>query len=105
MIEAFIFHAQQTAPAGQPQGPSFISFMPFILMFVGMYFFIIAPQRKKQKEHQKMIEGLKVGDNVMTNSGIYGAITSVKEDRFTIQIADNTKVDVNRQYVSSKADK
>lgn len=104
MIDTLIFLAQG-APQGQAAPNPLLQFAPFILMFVGMYFLIIAPQRKKQKQHAAMIESLAVGDKVMTNSGIYGAITSVKEDRFTVQIAENTKIEINKQYVSSKSEK
>lgn len=72
------------------------------LLFVGMWFLLIAPQRKRQKEHAKMIEALQTGDEVMTNGGIYGTITNVKEDRFTIKIADNTRIEVNKSSIQAK---
>lgn len=72
------------------------------LLFVGMWFLLIAPQRKRQKEHAKMIEALQTGDEVMTNGGIYGTITNVKEDRFVIKIADNTKIEVNKSCIQAK---
>jgi preprotein translocase subunit YajC len=64
-----------------------------VLMIGAMYFLIFAPQRKKQKEHQGMVERLKQNDEVMTTAGIYGTITSVKKDKVTLRIAENTKVD------------
>jgi len=72
------------------------------LLFVGMWFLLIAPQRKRQKEHAKMIESLQTGDEVMTNGGIYGTITNVKEDRFVIKIADNTRIEVNKSCIQTK---
>lgn len=76
--------------------------LPFILLFAGMWFLLIAPQRKKQKAHEAMIKALQRGDTVMTSGGIYGEVTSVKEDRVTVKIADNTKVELNRNFISTK---
>jgi preprotein translocase subunit YajC len=92
-----LFIAQQDAqPSALPQ----IGFI--VLMFAGMYFLLIAPQRKKQKEHEKMIKGLAAGDEVMTASGIFGKITSVKNDRIVVMIAENTKVEMNPSFVQQK---
>ena len=73
----------------------------FGLLFAAMYFLMIAPQRKKQKEHEKMLAALGTGDEVLTNGGIYGTITNVKEDRFVLRIADNTKVEIGKSFVSA----
>jgi preprotein translocase subunit YajC len=91
------------ALAQQPAAPNPLYQVGFILLlFGGMYFLMIAPQRKKQKEHETMIKGLKAGDEVMTASGIYGKITSVKEGRIVVSISDNTKVEMNPVYVQQK---
>ncbi len=74
---------------------------PFALMFLAMYFLIIAPQRKKQKQHQKMITELKSGTDVLTSAGIFGTITNVKDDRFILKIADNTKIEVSKSSIGS----
>lgn len=74
--------------------------LPLVLMFAAMYFLLIAPQRKKQKEHEKMLTTLKAGDEVLTTGGIYGTITSVKEDRFVVRIGENNaKVEVGKAFV------
>lgn len=78
-----------------------MQFLPMILLFGAMYFLMIAPQRKKQKAHEKMLSELKSGDEVVTAGGIYGVITSVRDDRFTIRIGDATKVEVGKGFVSS----
>jgi preprotein translocase subunit YajC len=88
--------AQQSAPG--PQG-GLMSFLPFILIFAAMYFLMIAPQRKKQKEHMKMLESLNTGDEVITAGGIYGEITNKKDDRFVIRIADGTKVEIGKAFI------
>jgi preprotein translocase subunit YajC len=87
--------AQQTAPG--PQG--LMSFLPFILIFAAMYFLMIAPQRKKQKEHTKMLDALSTGDEVITVGGIYGEITNKKDDRFVIRIAEGTKVEIGKAFI------
>lgn len=87
--------AQQSAPG--PQG--LMSFLPFILIFAAMYFLMIAPQRKKAKEHAKMLESLSTGDEVVTAGGIYGEITNKKDDRFVIRISEGTKIEVGKGFI------
>ena len=87
----------------QSQGGSGMTMIIFWFLILGaMWFFLVAPQRKKQKEHTKMIEGLATGDEVITSSGIYGTITNVKDDRFVIRIAENTKVEIQKSFVQGK---
>jgi preprotein translocase subunit YajC len=86
----------QAAPQAQSPLPTLLFFG---LMFAAMYFLMIAPQRKKQKEHEKMLAALQTGDEIVTTGGIYGQITNVKEDRFVLRIADNTKIEVGKGFV------
>ncbi len=105
IIDAPLFLAQPTTPA--PAGGGIWQFMPMILIFAAMYFLMIAPQRKKQKAHEKMLSELKSGDEVVTSGGIYGTITNVKDDRFVVRISDTTKIEVGKAFISglvSKAD-
>jgi preprotein translocase subunit YajC len=91
--------AQQAAP-GAPAGGGFpIIFLG--LMFAAMYFLMIAPQRKKQKEQEKMLAALASGDEIITSGGVYGTITNVKDDRFVVRIADNTKIEIGKSFVLS----
>ena len=90
--------AQTAAPAGQPQPSAWVQLLPMVLLFGAMYFFLIAPQRKKQKEHEKMLTALKAGDEIITNGGLYGTITSVKEDRFVVRIGDNNAKEIGRAH-------
>ena len=85
------------AQDGGGSNPTFLIGM--VLMFAAMWFLLIAPQRKKQKEHEKMIKALASGDEVLTSGGIYGVITNVKDDRLVVRIADGTKVEVGRSFV------
>lgn len=99
MTKLSLFLAQAETPAPGP-GSLFGGILPIILMFAAMYFLLIAPQRKKQKEHDKMLGALKAGDEVVTTGGIYGVITAVKEDRFIVRIGDNNaKVEVGKGFV------
>lgn len=100
-----LFHNTLTlaqAPGGQAPSP-FPMFIAFGFMIAAMWFLVIAPQRKKQKEAQKMITELKSGDDVLTIGGIFGTITNVKNDRFVLRIADNTKIEVLKSAVQSRA--
>ena len=92
------------AQATAPSGGGLAQFLPIILLFVGMWFLIIAPQRKKQKAHDKMITELKTGDAIITSGGIYGSITNVKDDRFVVRVADNVKIELTKQSIGNKID-
>ena len=94
------FPLAQSAPGGGGLG----SLLPIILLFAGMWFLLISPQRKRQKEHDKMITELKKGDKIVTTGGLFGTISNVKKDRFVIEIADDTKVDLGKQFISSKVE-
>ena len=93
--------AQASAPAQQQGGIPAMMIFGYILLFAAMYFFMIAPQRKKQKEHEKLISSLQSGDEIVTNGGIYGTITNVKEDRFVVRISDSTKIELAKGFVQT----
>ena len=101
-----LIHALAMAPAGDPSAPGggLMGFLPMILIFVAFWFLLIAPQRKKQKEHDKMIKALEKGANVKTVGGIFGTVTGVKDDRFVVRIAENIKVEVSKDAISAKID-
>ena len=98
MTKTLLILAQ--APAAPSATSSLLQLAPLVLMFGAMYFLLIAPQRKKQKEHEKMLAALGTGDEVITTGGIYGTITSVKDDRFIIRIGENQKVEVGKAFIS-----
>jgi len=92
----------QTPAAPAPGGNPLVMIIPYALLFVAMYFLMIAPQRKKQKEHEKMLASLSAGDEVVTAGGIYGVITSVKDDRFVVRIGENNaKVEVGKSFITT----
>jgi len=82
---------QQGAPSQSP----LISLLPFILIIVIFYFFMIRPQVKKQKEIQKFRKSLKKGDKVITAGGIYGRIADIKENVVILEIAPDVKIKVD----------
>ena len=94
----FLFFAQQ--PAQPTTGQALVSFLPMLLLIGGFYFLFIAPQMKKQKEEKAMRGSLKTGDDIVTTGGIFGTITNVKDDRFVVRIADNTKIEVTKDSIA-----
>ena len=82
------------------EGNAFAQFIPLILIFAIMYFLLIRPQQKKMKDHQKMVEGLRRGDQVVTQGGLIGKVSKVKEDgELEVEIADGVKVRVVRATI------
>ncbi len=78
-----------------------MSMLPFILIFIIMYFLILRPQQKKVKMHQEMIGNLRRGDQVTLSGGLIGRITKVVDDTtIEIEIADNVRVRAAKQFVS-----
>lgn len=91
----------EAAPAGSPlQFP-----IMMVILFAIMYFMMIRPQRRKEKERKEMIANLKSGSNVLLTSGILGQITNIKENTLTVKIADNTKIEVVRAAISQVMEK
>ena len=84
----------------QGGGTSMLLFI--VLMFAAMYFLMIAPQRKRQKQHRQMIESLKTGDSVVTIGGICGTIANVKEKTFILRLGDNNKVEFLKSAIQDK---
>ena len=92
----------QTAPAAAPGGDmmsSLASMLPLLLMFVVLYFVMIRPQMKRQKEHRAMIEALAKGDEVATAGGLLGRITRVGDHSLGLQVADGVEVEIQRSAV------
>ena len=95
--------AQAPAPAAAPDSflGSLGSMLPLLLMFVVLYFVMIRPQMKRQKEHRQMVDKLAKGDEVVTSGGIAGRIDDVGESFLTVEIADGTKVKLQKGAVSA----
>ena len=87
------------AAAGGGAG-GILSLVPFLLIFVIFYFLLIRPQQQKQKQQQTLLDAIKKGDKVITTSGMWGTVTNLGKDTVTLQIADNTKIKMQRENVS-----
>lgn len=84
----------------------FASLIPLILIFVIMYFLLIRPQQKKVKDHRAMVEALRRGDQVITQGGVMGRITRVKDDNeVELEIAENVRVRVVRNTIAQLVNK
>jgi preprotein translocase subunit YajC len=86
---------------GANQGNMLVQLIPFVVIFVIFYLLIILPARKKQKQHQNMINSLNGGERVITAGGIYGTVTRVLDDRFVIQVDGNTKIEITKGSIST----
>lgn len=80
-----------------------IQIVMLVLLFVVMYFILIRPQKKREKEVTAMRDSLKVGDDILTIGGIYGKVVRIREDRFTIQVgAEKVRLEVAKWAISQK---
>ena len=77
------------------------SYLPFLLLFVLLYFLIIRPQQKKQKEQRDMLSALAVGDEVLTAGGIVGKITKVTDNFITLEISEGTEIIIQKTSIVS----
>ncbi len=91
-------YAQAAAPAGAAGG--LMSFLPIILMFVVLYFLMIRPQMKRQKEQKAMIDALAKGDEVITAGGIVGKVTKVNDAYVTLEVAEGTEIVIQKASVT-----
>ncbi|MGA8392793.1 MAG: preprotein translocase subunit YajC [Burkholderiaceae bacterium] len=92
----------QTAPAAAAGGDmqsSLMSMLPLVLMFVVLYFVMIRPQMKKQKEHRAMVDALAKGDEVVTAGGMLGKVTKLGEGYISAEIANGVEVQLQRSAV------
>ena len=88
---------------GSPFGGDsmWMQLLPFVLIFVIMYFLVIRPQQKKGKEHQEMLSKLKKNDEVMTSGGIYGKVVALADNVVTLEVAPNVRIRVHRPQISA----
>lgn len=92
-------------PAQSGGGDPTFSFIILALLFAGMWFLLIAPQRKRQKQHDAMIQSLRKGDHIITSGGLFGVIDHVKEKSLKLKVAEGVVVEVAKNFVSSKQEK
>ena len=92
----------QTAPAAAAEGSmqsSLMSMLPLVLMFVVLYFVMIRPQMKKQKEHRAMIDALAKGDEVVTGGGLLGKVAKLSESTVSLEVASGVEIQIQRSAV------
>ncbi len=94
----FISSAYAQAAGGDTQS-TLISMLPLLLMFVVLYFVMIRPQMKRQKEHKAMVEALAKGDEVVTAGGFLGKVSKVGEVYIALEMADGVEVQMQRTAV------
>ena len=83
-----------------PEGGSlWIQFVPFALVIAIFYFIILLPAKRKQQKVQTFLDGLKVGDKVITTGGIYGQVTKLNDQSVQLQVADKIRIDVAKASV------
>lgn len=101
LLEMFMFVTPAFAQGGVPVGGDFLmSILPFILIFVIMYFLIIRPQRQRVKQHQELVSNLRRGDTVVTAGGMIGKVSKVVDDtEIQVEIAEGTKIRVVRSMI------
>ena len=90
----------QTAPAASGGGESsLLSLLPIVLMFVVLYFIMIRPQMKRQKEHKTMVEALAKGDEIVTSGGMLGRVSKMGETYLHIEVGSGVELQVQRSSV------
>ncbi len=100
MVMASVAWAQGLGGGGGSSSGTLLSLVPFVLIFVIFYFLLILPQQKRQKAQKAMLDDLKKGDKIITASGIWGTITNLGKETVTLQVADNTKIKIQKEHIA-----
>lgn len=98
---SFISNAVAQGTTASSAESSLMSFLPLILMFAVLYFIMIRPQVKRQKEHRNMLAAMAKGDEVVTNGGIVGKVTKVTDAYVGVEIAEGTEITVQKASVTT----
>lgn len=77
------------------------SLLPFLLIIVVFYFLILRPQQKRQKNRQKLLEGVQKGDKIITSGGIYGTVEGMEDNTVLVKISDNVKVKMEKTAIGT----
>jgi preprotein translocase subunit YajC len=95
------------APSDGSSPNPILTFLPFLLMILVVWFLLIRPQRKRAKEHTTMLTSLQKGDKVVTNSGILGTIVGINEQEniIVLKVADDTKIEFLKSAIAGKMEK
>src|SRR5215831_10169288 len=88
------------AMAAPPDGgPAWLPLVPFVLVAAIFYFMLVLPARRKQQKVQEFLNGLKVGDRVITTGGIYGQVTRLSDQSIQLQIAEKVRIEVAKAAI------
>jgi preprotein translocase subunit YajC len=104
MINEMIVMAN-TAPVASAEASPFQFPIMMLILFAIMYFLMIRPQKRREKERKEMLENVQSGSRVLLTSGMIGQVTNVKENTLVIRIAENTKVEAVRAAISQILEK
>lgn len=96
-----MFISNAYAQTASAEGGGIMGFLPLILMFVVLYFVMIRPQMKRQKEVKNMLETLGVGDEVVTVGGLMGKVTQLKDQYLTVELVPGTEVKMQKSAVTA----
>lgn len=95
------FIASAMAQSAQPEAPSLIaSLLPLILIVVIFWFLLIRPQMKRNKEHKALVEGLSIGDEVISAGGLLGRISAVADSFVTVEVSSGVEVRIQRHSIA-----
>jgi preprotein translocase subunit YajC len=98
------FLAQAAPPQGGSPATTFLTLLPWLIfIFLFYYLFVAAPMKKKQKAFQQLMESLKNGDRVVTNSGMYGVVTGIAEKSIKVRVANNVVVEMEKTAIAGLA--
>ncbi len=96
--------AMALAQTATPQQPGMLeALFPFVIMFVILYFVLLRPQMRKQKEHQSFVTALKRGDEIITQTGILGRIEGLTDQFVTLEIAEGVRIKMLKTQVAGSA--
>lgn len=96
------FRGVLAAPPAENTGNPIVGLLPLVLIFVAMYFLLLRPQRKRQKENAKLQTSVVEGDEVVLNSGVYGFISAIEDEYLWIEIAEKVEIRVAKGSISRK---
>jgi preprotein translocase subunit YajC len=100
-FNVFISNAYaQAAPAAASSDNGLLGMLPLVLMFVVLYFVMIRPQMKRQKEHKAMIEAVQKGDEVVTAGGVIGKVAKVGDNFIHLEVANGVELQIQRSAVT-----
>jgi preprotein translocase subunit YajC len=103
MFDLLISSAHAQGATGTPAQPAWVSFVPFVLIFLVMYFLMIRPQKKRMQEEQTFLNKLTHGDEIYTKSGILGKVTGIAEKVVTIEIEGGSKMKVLKSHIGGSS--